>query len=171
LRRRPSRRHNPARIWRDDRQRPFLRRARRHHGATAGRTAGKPNDGPRAGRADPLAATARALSRGERERAEPRSRLAAGPSHRSRDRSRLRNRRRGPPGGRERSRAFAGDKSFPAASTIKLAILVSLVREVEAGRLDLERPYPIEPHAASAAAACSPGCVPVSPCPWPTSPT
>jgi beta-lactamase class A len=39
--------------------------------------------------------------------------------------------------GTTRRWSLAGDDPFPAASTIKLAILVALFREVDAGRLDL----------------------------------
>ena len=49
--------------------------------------------------------------------------------------------------GTERRWEIAGDHVFPAASTIKLAILVSLVREVEAGRLDLDQQFPVSQQA------------------------
>ena len=50
--------------------------------------------------------------------------------------------------GTPRAWAVGGDRAFPAASTIKLAILVALFREVDAGRLDLEEKRAVDGAAA-----------------------
>lgn len=49
--------------------------------------------------------------------------------------------------GSDRTWRHDGDRPFPAASTIKLAVLVALFQEVDAGRLDLERLVPVVPGA------------------------
>ena len=53
--------------------------------------------------------------------------------------------------GTRRAWMLHADRPFPAASTIKLALLVALFRERDAGRLDLDAPCPVE------AAAVVPG--------------
>jgi len=49
--------------------------------------------------------------------------------------------------GRDRAWRWDADRVFPAASTIKLAVLVAAFRDVDAGRLDLDRMVSIEPGA------------------------
>lgn len=49
--------------------------------------------------------------------------------------------------GTSRRWAISADRQFPAASTIKLAILVALFQEIDAGRLELSQPCPVDPRA------------------------
>lgn len=49
--------------------------------------------------------------------------------------------------GTDRAWALRADRLFPAASTIKLALLVACFREVDAGRLDLDAPRLVDPAA------------------------
>ena len=51
-----------------------------------------------------------------------------------------------------------GRHVLPAASTIKLAILVALYREVDAGRIDLAPKWRLSPGSRCRAPGYSPGC-------------
>ena len=49
--------------------------------------------------------------------------------------------------GTDRAWALEAARPFPAASTIKLLILVAVFRDVDAGRLDPDAPWPVDPRA------------------------